>query len=60
MLLTPVNDFHTRRYICWDRTLLEKFNLSIGQVCDIIGMHEIPAYAKVNIFVPNYESDVEI
>jgi hypothetical protein len=60
MLLTPVNDIYTpRRYVFWDRALLEKFNLSIGQICDITGMREVPAYAKVKAFVPNYKSEVK-
>ena len=49
MLLTPMNDFHTRRYIYWDRALLEKFNLSVGQICDIIRMREVPAFSKVTL-----------
>jgi hypothetical protein len=59
MLLTPVNDNETRRYICWDRVPLEKLNVSVGQICDITGLHEVPAFSKVTAFVKNYESTVE-
>jgi hypothetical protein len=56
MLLTPVNDNETRRYICWDRVPLEKFNVSVGQICDITGLHEVPAFSKITAFIKNYES----
>lgn len=59
MLLTPVNDYQTRRYICWDRAPLEKLNISIGQICDIIGLREIAAFPKVTAFIKNYESEFE-
>jgi hypothetical protein len=59
MLLTPVNDLQTRRYICWDRASLVKFNLSIGQICDISGLREVHAFEKVTTFLPNYESAFE-
>jgi hypothetical protein len=59
MLLTPVNYYLTRRYICWDRAPMEKLNVSVGQICDIIGLREVAAFAKVTAFVPNYKSDVE-
>jgi hypothetical protein len=59
MLLTPVNDYQTMRYICWDRAPLEKLNVSIGQICDIIGLREIAAFPKVTAFIKNYESEFE-
>ena len=59
MLLTPVNDNETRRYICWDRVPLEKLNISVGQICDITGLQEVPAFSKVTAFIQNYESHFE-
>ena len=59
MLLTPVNNYQTQQYICWDRAPLEKLNVSIGQICDIIGLREIPAFPTVTAFVKNYESEFE-
>jgi hypothetical protein len=47
MLMTPVSDIQTRRYICWDRAPLVKFNQSVSQICDISGLREVHAFEKV-------------
>ncbi|KAI2510791.1 hypothetical protein MHU86_3577 [Fragilaria crotonensis] len=60
MLLTPVSDLQTRRYICWDCCApFVKLNLSVGQICDISGLREVHAFEKGTTFVPNYESPFE-
>ena len=59
MLLTPVNDNETRQYSCWDRVPLEKLNVSVGQICNITGLQEVPAFSRVAAFIQNYESRFE-
>jgi hypothetical protein len=54
MLLTPIGDVETRRYTCWERSFLEKMELSIGAVC------AISAYANITAFVPNYSLPYKI
>ena len=56
MLLTPIGDVEMRRYTCWERSILENLELSIGAVCDVTGLREVPAYTNITAFVPNYSS----
>lgn len=59
-LLAPISDSEIRRFLCWTAEQFNKIGLVEGNVIDIVGLRNCPAYNGINNFISNYASPYEL